>query len=320
MLPGLPESLPLILFGLASVGLAVYSLVEHSNAFGTRVPLWTFLAGLGGIALAGGLASAALGEELENLPRAGDHFGTDLIVVPLTEWRALRATAELSRRTLSPSPPPRARRTLSPSTLSDASSPATPTAGSIAPPAPVPARPPMTPPEWWDDALRAAQEDGLLVAGPRPDPSEPSDFREVLDTLDSLSGEAMGGSAARSPNRARAASAESAGDVGERPGRGRPPSPHLLRSSARADPAAALDDLRAELDSLSPAASPSPLTVSRSVLCAGCGASVAAQRDGAANCSSCDRPLCRACLDRAVAEDRLGLCPRCAMLSEALDG
>lgn len=318
-LPGLSDSIPLLLFGLLSIGLSVYSLFAHANAFGSRVPLWSYLAGLGGIALAGGLASAAAREEITDLPRAGDRLGSDLLVVRRVDWirlQARRVEPESPRMPKPPVPPLRHPQTTNRPTQS-----ARPVRQPIASPAPEPLRPPRTPPDWWEDALRAAQEDGLL-GGSRPlDPSEPADFREVLETLDSIEIEAREVAAGCSATDSRD-DPQAAPDLDQpAAARLRAGPTHPNRPHPRADPTAALYELRAELDAITPeAVGILGATGPPSAPCAGCGTSLPSKREGGSDCRTCGRAMCRSCLDRGVAEERPGLCSRCAMLSESADG
>lgn len=303
---GLGDSFPLLLFGATCLSLALYSLLFHAVNLGGRVPLWTYLAGLGGIALAGGLISAAIPEEMEGLPRAGERLGGDLIVVPFREWQELRS------RVTQPTG----------GSSSDAggegrSSPTLASAGRARPPTspaaqrPAPARPKTAnapPPAWWEEALRAAEKDGLLATpGSGGGVSDgPADFHEVLDALDSLAAEAAAPSG--SSDRQRPRSSLTPQSSVESP---KPPAPSPSRTLAAepgSAPAEALDRLTEELETLSKSPAAPQVRESR---CASCGASVGV---GSGTCSACGRPLCRACHDRSVGEGDGSICSVCAML------
>ena len=329
---GWQDSLPLILFGLTCLGLAVYSYLLHAGAWGGRVPLWTYLAGLGGIALAGGIASAAVGEDLDSLPSAGDRLGGDLIVVPYSEWTALREAAgrAAAGRGLTTTPP--APASVSRVPASPAARPR-PAAGAVAtpavpsrPPVTVPGRPAETPPEWWEAALRAAQEDGLLEGKTKRSSigAEPAEYREVLETLDSIESQsATTGSKSLPRSRSRGSGEPAAGPREPTlapPVAPSPPANITAQRPSKADEE--LDALTQELEALRPPISPMAAKTSAPSRvqdpCAGCGVPLSAPgpRD---RCESCGRPQCRSCLERARSEGHHSRCPVCAMLLDEAD-
>lgn len=310
--------MPLLLFGAACLALALYSVVFHTVSLVGRVPLWTYLAGLGGIALAGGIASAVVPEQPANTPHAGDRLAGNLIVVTYDEWLALRRAKE---ETTAPKPVfPRRGKPVG-TTLPAPDTRRVPARPGVPKAAPAPALPPQrplhTPPEWWAAALKAAQEDGLLSTptGP-PTAGATPDFREVLETLDSISQEAASAAVGTSKPRSSAVGDPPRASGASR-GSGGAANSATTRLSSDGEAGSELDALTKELERLStepPRSSPSPRTIE----CAGCGTPVSSFGPEA-NCESCGRPQCRSCRDRATAEGHGNRCPVCAMLFDAAD-
>jgi hypothetical protein len=89
---GLRESLPLLVFGAATLALSAYSLLTQHGAGPGRIPLWAYFAGLGTIALIGGVLSSFSVEEIERAPHAGDVLGPDLVVVSRRDWERRPST------------------------------------------------------------------------------------------------------------------------------------------------------------------------------------------------------------------------------------
>ncbi|HEY6238250.1 MAG TPA: hypothetical protein VIZ68_03590 [Thermoplasmata archaeon] len=328
MLPGLSESLPLLVFGAACLALSLYAFSTRGQMFGGRVPVWAYLLGLGAIAVVGGLISSAVGEDFDDLPKEGDRVGSDLVVVPLREWNAMRERAPSAggapsgRRS---EPMPRAalpERTAFPGLTSHPQARAPTASPPPIPPGVLGFRNPAVYEEtddWWDDALQRTSANPEDPASWLPEPpSAPGEARDVLETLDSIQAEIVPASA-----RTRI-----------RPGSGAKESRPAPRASAT--PLAPLAGLEAELARFSReldrlevrppspivpatlnrrlAAPPRPAAVAST--CVSCDSPMRPRGSGTP-CEACGRSLCGSCLAKSQRSDRPGLCPMCAML---LDG
>lgn len=109
------DGAPLLVLGAIVIAIGIYAFLANARVGASHFPIWLYLVCLGGVALVGGVGTAIVGEPLEDLPVAGDHVGDDLIVVPASEWEALRVLARERLRTAdtrfsiepsAPAPPP----------------------------------------------------------------------------------------------------------------------------------------------------------------------------------------------------------------------
>jgi len=334
-LPGLGESLPLLLFGGACLALSIYTFVARGQTFGGRIPLWPYLLGLGAIAVVGGLVSSTVGDDLEDLPKAGDRLGEDLVVVPLREWNALRRGPSTSSGSRSPAlhgGGPGVRRTARPALAADGRS----TAPSLPPSDPisailVPAAPPYLEDEdWWHDALlrTGASPDEPSAWSPRAGAGA-SEVRDVLDTIDSIRTDLTTPRKRTPTARSRVPRAAALRPVPTMPVRSAPSAQArpastgpVGRSAAEAVLESGLADLARELEVLTATrpdlarARPDAGQSAPPAKCAGCDAP-SARGPTPSLCESCGRPLCAKCASKAEQSHHAMLCPMCAML---LDG
>lgn len=109
------ESMPLLVLGLACIGMTAWLTLSHSQASIGRFTLWPILALIGGISLAGGLASSFASwpsdDEAEE-PATEESKPSDRVVVSRTEWedwQRERAGLVVSREEPVARPPARPR-------------------------------------------------------------------------------------------------------------------------------------------------------------------------------------------------------------------
>ena len=318
--PGLSESLPLLMFGAAAVVAGVYLVATRAPGLGGHIPLWAYLTTLGSIAIAGGLAGSVVGDPMDDLPKAGDAVGEDLLVVPRSEWLELRSQALGARaevagarlRSSEPAPSPvrtplrePARIPSLPNPAAANPSPAVPPSGGV--------------PDWWETALaaRTPSEEGdpVFPTGvPAPKPED-----EVLSSLDAIAVEATPKVLVPEPP-IRAAPQPPPGALLQPP---RPRAPRARPAPSPIEIDLQLDEIARGVDHLLPPAGavspPGTPPAVPPVACVRCQNPVAA---GSADleCESCGRPLCGNCLDLAKGEGNPGLCQVCAMLLDSAGG
>jgi hypothetical protein len=146
----------LFVTGCAAIGLAIFAYLSQLRVGSTHLALWIYLLALGATALVGGVATSLVGEPMDDLPRAGERVGEDLIVVPVSEWNTLHVPSGASPAPVTSRPP---------------------VSGAIAPPVSSPSipQPAPSPPV----AARPAVPPTLRVTPAAPVTSTPSvDWRE----------------------------------------------------------------------------------------------------------------------------------------------
>ncbi len=317
------ESLPLLLFGGTCLGLAVYSYLFHTGAFGTRIPLWIYFSGLGAIAVGGGVAAAAVHEDTSASPRPGDRVGEGMVAVPAEEWEAMRSTVravrpfdDVARGPMAPPPgAPLSRPTAPPPRPSPPSRPR-----ELGRPEPSTAKPPT---DWWENAVEQARKEGVLEGLARDRRLSEADLAQVLETLDALAR----GATPRPPPTAPSVPRHG---PPHRPSRAHLHERRPIYEETERDheapapfadgdrPVEALDALASELATIVRRRPPVPAPTSAEGTCAACGRTLDPHgRSGAGACGSCGRPLCKTCAAGRQGPSGEPLCEVCSML---LDG
>ncbi len=156
--PGISDSVPLLMFGGLAIVLGLYLVLTHAPPFIGRLPLYAYLWTLGAIAIVGGLAASAVGQELDGLPGEGEAVGDDLIVVRRSDWEGHQEPETLEAAA------PRPGRSV----------PVVVTPGSDS--AGLPMARPNTPTElnWWDEAFDLLDSGSIAasVAAPEDETDE----------------------------------------------------------------------------------------------------------------------------------------------------
>ncbi len=270
----LERSLPILVVGGFCVGLAAWLDAAHLHAFGSRLPLWTLVAAVGGT-LVGGGSALTLVEEPSPLTEAGVPEG--YVLIPTDEWARLNGL-----------PGPTTIEAWDEESLPE---PATP---SIASPAET--GPTRTVPV---DPLAVAQASAELVARPtvrsaaaepilpasEPPAPQPSQSASVFTPISPV------------PAPVRETTSPAPANVVE-PSTV-PPTPEFR------DVLALLERAEASVRSR---IAPPPLSEARD-RCTGCGAPVSTYSEQV--CVMCDRPLCDRCVDRTAEAGHPQLCDPC---------
>jgi hypothetical protein len=276
----LEHSLPFLLGGSFCVGLAVWLGLSGAHELGLRHPLWPLLVGIGVTLGGGGIALTLVDESPQGeAPALDDRY----VLVERTEWerwqRSPPSVALVPGVSREPGP------------LGSAAAPFP--AGSGAPPSPSPSATPG-----FDPSLVTQLSEELLRASPSS------------ETATSPARAQSGATGPRGPVPTAPAPSPRRSTVGKAPRPGTSPSSPQSPLAVPLNPEieATLAQLEMEAARALPAARPTP-AVANGQRCIGCGAAVAAYSEQA--CILCERPLCDACLEESISDERPAVCPTC---------